>query len=65
MDPEAADAIYADLLAAHDGLSEADSHALNARLVLALAARLDLPAVRAAIVSATAPGRPADRQDRR
>jgi Protein of unknown function (DUF2783) len=30
------DAAYAALLAAHKGLSEADSHALNARLVLIL-----------------------------
>ncbi len=30
------DAAYAALLAAHKGLSEADSHALNARLVLVL-----------------------------
>jgi hypothetical protein len=28
------DAFYAALMAAHDGLSEAESHALNARLVL-------------------------------
>lgn len=31
-----ADDFYADLLAAHEGLSEAESHALNARLVLVL-----------------------------
>ena len=31
------DGWYADLLAAHEGLSEAGSHALNARLVLVLA----------------------------
>jgi hypothetical protein len=31
------DAFYASLLAAHRGLSEAESHALNARLVLVLA----------------------------
>jgi hypothetical protein len=30
------DAAYATLLAAHKGLSEAESHALNARLVLIL-----------------------------
>lgn len=30
------DEIYARLLATHDGLSEADSHALNARLILIL-----------------------------
>ena len=31
------DGFYAELLAAHKELSEADSHALNARLVLILA----------------------------
>lgn len=31
------DGFYAALLRAHDGLSEAESHALNARLVLILA----------------------------
>jgi len=30
------DDIYADLLAAHEGLSKADSDALNARLILIL-----------------------------
>ncbi|MGV6810740.1 MAG: DUF2783 domain-containing protein [Brevirhabdus sp.] len=34
------DGFYADLLAAHQGLSEAESHALNARLVLILANHL-------------------------
>ncbi|PLS19914.1 DUF2783 domain-containing protein [Neptunicoccus cionae] len=33
---EDADGFYAELLAAHEGLSEAESHALNARLVLLL-----------------------------
>jgi hypothetical protein len=32
-----ADGFYAELLAAHEGLSEAESQALNARLVLILA----------------------------
>jgi len=32
-----ADGFYADLLAAHHGLTEAESHAMNARLVLILA----------------------------
>lgn len=32
-----ADTFYAALLKAHEGLSEAESHALNARLVLMLA----------------------------
>lgn len=31
------DGFYAELLAAHDGLDEAASHALNARLILILA----------------------------
>ena len=31
-----ADGFYDELLAAHDGLLEAESHALNARLVLVL-----------------------------
>ncbi|MDZ4309112.1 MAG: DUF2783 domain-containing protein [Cypionkella sp.] len=31
------DGFYADLLATHRGLTEAESHALNARLVLILA----------------------------
>ena len=34
---ENADDFYAALLAAHDGLNEADMHALNARLILVLA----------------------------
>lgn len=34
---DGADDFYADLLAAHEGLSKADSDALNARLVLVLA----------------------------
>lgn len=34
---DGADDFYADLLAAHDGLSKAQSDALNARLVLVLA----------------------------
>ena len=33
---EDADGFYAELLAAHEGLSDAQSHALNARLVLLL-----------------------------
>ena len=31
------DGFYAELIAAHEGLSEAESHALNARLVLSVA----------------------------
>ncbi len=33
---ETPDASYAALIAAHDGLTESESHALNARLVLIL-----------------------------
>ena len=38
-----ADGVYADLIAAHEGLSEAQSHALNARLVLILANHIGNP----------------------
>ena len=40
---DAADAIYAALIASHEGLSEQESHALNARLVLILANELGDP----------------------
>ena len=33
---ETPDATYADLIAAHDGMTEAQSHAFNARLILIL-----------------------------
>jgi hypothetical protein len=39
------DAFYARLLAAHKGLTEAESHALNARLVLILANHVGDPEV--------------------
>lgn len=38
-----ADDVYALLTSAHDGLSDAESHALNARLVLVLANALGDP----------------------
>ena len=38
-----ADAAYASLLAAHDGLTETESHAFNARLVLILINHLGQP----------------------
>ncbi len=45
-----ADGLYADLIGAHEGLSEADSAALNARLVLLLANHIgDEAVVREAI----------------
>jgi hypothetical protein len=34
------DDVYAALLAAHEGMTEAESHALNARLVLLMANRI-------------------------
>jgi hypothetical protein len=40
-----ADGFYARLLATHRGLSEAQSHALNARLVLVLANHIGDPQV--------------------
>lgn len=47
------DRFYAELLAAHHGLSEAESHALNARLVLILANHVgDLDALREALALA-------------
>ena len=47
------DAFYADLLATHNGLSDADSHALNAQLVLILANHIgDGDTLRAALTLA-------------
>ncbi|WP_424972347.1 DUF2783 domain-containing protein [Dinoroseobacter sp. S76] len=47
------DGFYAELLAAHRGLSEQESHALNARLVLILANHVgDLEALREALAMA-------------
>lgn len=44
------DTFYAELLATHKGLSAAESHALNARLVLILANHVgDLAALREAL----------------
>lgn len=40
-----ADAFYAELLAAHDGLTEAETCALNAQLVLILANHIGDPQV--------------------
>ena len=57
------DALYADLLAAHDGLSEAQSTAFNARLILILANHLGDPAtfaeaLKAAHLKGAPDGRP-------
>lgn len=55
------DAFYAALLAAHEGLDEAQSHALNARLILMMAdeigdvARLQELLIRARALSDEAP----------
>lgn len=49
----AGDLFYAELLKAHEGLSEEESARLNARLVLILANRVaDLPTLRAALAKA-------------
>ncbi|WP_238365017.1 DUF2783 domain-containing protein [Mesobacterium pallidum] len=51
-----ADDFYADLLEAHEGLSKAESDALNARLILVLANQLGDPQMlRAAIAAAKLP----------
>lgn len=47
------DGIYADLLATHDGLTNADSEALNARLILILINHIgDAEVIRAALLAA-------------
>jgi hypothetical protein len=52
------DEAYARLIAAHEGLSEAESHALNARLVLILMNQIGDDAVLAqALAAARAAGR--------
>ena len=49
----AQDDVYAAIVAAHEGLSEAESHALNARLVLLLANEVGDPdAIRAVLDAA-------------
>lgn len=54
------DDVYARLIAAHDGLTEAESHAMNARLVLILMNHLGDPKViAAALETARRTGRPA------
>ncbi|MGX9355520.1 DUF2783 domain-containing protein [Roseobacteraceae bacterium S113] len=47
------DDFYAALLRAHEGLSEEETHALNARLILILANHIgDLPTLEAALAAA-------------
>ncbi|WP_296764257.1 DUF2783 domain-containing protein [Sediminimonas sp.] len=53
-----ADDVYADLLAAHEGLSKEESDALNARLILILANHIgDRAVLREALAAARDPGR--------
>ncbi|MFP4274313.1 MAG: DUF2783 domain-containing protein [Paracoccaceae bacterium] len=57
LDPniDRADDFYADLLAAHEGLSKAESDALNARLILILANQIgDRDTLRQALAAAAA-----------
>jgi hypothetical protein len=55
------DETYARLIATHDGLSEAESHALNARLILILMNHIGDHAVLAeALATAREPGAPAN-----
>lgn len=58
--PESDD-FYAALLEAHDGLSEAEMHALNARLVLILANHIGDNAVLQQALDAARKTNPADR----
>ena len=53
----AADEIYETLMAAHEGLSEESSHALNARLILLMANQIaDTEALRCLIATARSYG---------
>jgi hypothetical protein len=53
------DGFYAELLGVHEGLSPAESHALNARLILILANHIgDRAALSAALAAARSSGRP-------
>jgi len=53
-----ADDFYAELLAAHEGLSDADSDALNARLLLTLSNHIgDRDILSAALVLAVSAGK--------
>ncbi len=58
---DAPDDFYEALIAAHDGLDEAESHALNARLVLLLANHVGtLEVLREALAAARAGARDAN-----
>jgi hypothetical protein len=51
------DASYAELIAAHEGLSEAESHAFNARLILILMNQIGkADTISAALALASNPG---------
>ncbi len=53
------DAAYAELIAAHEGLTEAESHAMNARLILLLMNHIgDEAVLRAALARARSPSAP-------
>lgn len=59
------DGFYAELLAVHDGLSKAESDALNARLVLILANQLgDRSTLSAALALAAQTARPRNDAER-
>ncbi len=58
-----ADGFYADLLSAHRGLAEAQSHALNADLVLILANHIGDREVLAGALAAAREARDATRKD--
>ncbi|SFE02235.1 DUF2783 domain-containing protein [Roseivivax sediminis] len=52
------DGVYCDLLAAHEGLSEAESHAFNARLILILGNHIgDREVLKQALDAAARPDR--------
>jgi Protein of unknown function (DUF2783) len=53
---EQPDAFYADLLAAHEGLSKAESDAFNARLILLMANQLGDRQILADLLVAARPG---------
>lgn len=56
---ETPDANYAELIAAHEGLTEAESHAFNARLILILMNQIGrADTITAALTLAKAPAMP-------
>jgi hypothetical protein len=61
---ESPDEFYAALLHAHEGLDEAESHALNARLVLVLANQIGRQATLVAAIDAARMGAGAEGRGR-